>query len=52
MYYHNGFLKKFEKRAILENLVRILDSLSRGVVFDYEYLRKFEAKIKTACKVV
>ncbi len=44
--------KNFKKRSTLDNFVDSPTRLVRESLFDYEYLREFEAKIGKARKVV
>jgi hypothetical protein len=48
MHYHNRNIKRFEKLDTPGNLVDSPTHLCGELIFEYEYLRKFEAKIGTA----
>ena len=52
MYYHNRIIQKFEKMDTPGNFVDSPTHRYGESFFEYEYLREFEAKIRTAQNVV
>jgi hypothetical protein len=52
MYYHNRIIQRFEKMDTPGNLVDSPTHRYGELFFEYENLREFEAKIRTAQNVV